>query len=143
MVAVETKPETYRVAVAIAEIKMARATLQLVRDQKIKKGDVLQVSRIAGISAAKQTAQLIPLCHPLRLSSVEIDFDIAEGSLWVKASVRAVDRTGVEMEAMTAATVAALTIYDMCKGIQRDIEIAGVKLLKKSGGASGDYVLRE
>ena len=119
---------------------MARDTLALIRDRKLAKGDVLEVARLAGIMAAKRTAELIPLCHPLPLDAVTIDFDFPdESTVEVSAEARVTARTGVEMEALTAVSVAALTIYDMCKGIDRGMTIAEIRLEEKSGGRSGHW----
>jgi len=141
MVDVGLKPATHRIAVAEAEIDMKAATLAMIRTGKNPKGSVLEVARIAGINAAKHTSSLIPLCHPLALTEVRIDFKVASKSrLRITTRVEAVDRTGVEMEAMTAAAVCALTVYDMCKAIDRGMEICKIRLLEKSGGKSGHYM---
>jgi cyclic pyranopterin phosphate synthase len=139
MVGVGAKPETERRAVAAAEVRMSPATLALVGDEKSKKGDVLATARLAGIAACKRTAELIPLCHPVRVvgTDVALTLDRALPGVRVTVTVDAVDRTGVEMEAMVGASVAALTIYDMVKGVERGVEIGGVRLLEKSGGRSG------
>lgn len=140
MVDVADKPETLRQATASAVVLMAKATAAMIRDGKFAKGDVLQIARLGGISGAKQTSNVIPLCHPVRLTSVEIAFEfISESSLAISATATAVDRTGVEMEALSAATTAALTVYDMCKSVDRGMEIVSVRLDAKSGGRSGDY----
>ena len=141
MVDVSGKEPTLRVATAGATVEMKPETVETILEGKAAKGDVLAVARIAGIAAAKKTPDLIPLSHPLALQAVSVEFDPdpATGSIRVKASVKAFDRTGVEMEAMTAASVAALTIYDMCKGIDRGITIREVALLHKEGGKSGTY----
>jgi cyclic pyranopterin phosphate synthase len=139
MVDVSLKPETAREAVARAVIQMTPRTLRLVRAGNAPKGDVLGVARTAGIMAAKRTHELIPLCHPLRITGVDIDFadDVRRGRLTVEARVRTVDKTGVEMEALTAASVAALAVYDMVKAVEKGVTIARVELLEKSGGKSG------
>ncbi|WAS90155.1 cyclic pyranopterin monophosphate synthase MoaC [Nannocystis punicea] len=139
MVAVTDKPETARGAVAEARVRMAPATLERIREGQIGKGDVLAVARLAAIAGAKQTPQLIPLCHPVRLTGIDVDFVFEPDLPGVRATVRvsAVDRTGPEMEAMTAAAAAALTIYDMCKAIDRGMTIESVYLVEKSGGKSG------
>lgn len=139
MVAVTDKPETARAAVAEARVRMAPATLERIREGQIGKGDVLAVARLAAIAGAKQTPQLIPLCHPVRLTGIDVDFVLEPDLPGVRATVRvtAVDRTGPEMEAMTAAAAAALTIYDMCKAIDRAMAIESVYLVEKSGGKSG------
>jgi cyclic pyranopterin phosphate synthase len=144
MVDVGDKPITERMARASARVQMQPATLKLVRDRSLsKKGDVLEVARLAGIMAAKRTGDLIPLCHPLPLDSVTVDFDFADdAAVTITATVRCTARTGVEMEALTAASVAALTIYDMCKSADRAMIIEHIQLEEKSGGRSGHF-LRE
>jgi cyclic pyranopterin phosphate synthase len=141
MVDVSGKRPTSRIAVAGATVKLKPETVSMILEGKAAKGDVLAVARLAGIAAAKKTPDLIPLSHPLALQAVSVEFDAdsAAGSIRVKASVKAFDRTGVEMEAMTAASVAALTVYDMCKGTDRGITIKEVALLSKEGGKSGTY----
>jgi cyclic pyranopterin phosphate synthase len=141
MVDVTNKETTVRTAVAGAEIRMRPDTFELIRDQKVKKGNVLETARIAGIMAAKRTPDLIPMCHPLNLTHVQVDFlpDEKAHAIGIRASVRAIDQTGVEMEALTAAAVAALTIYDMCKAHDREMSISGLQLLEKSGGKSGTF----
>lgn len=145
MVDVGDKGVTRREARAQATVVMSPDTLSLLVSGGLPKGDVFPTARIAGISAAKKTSELIPLCHPLRLDSVEIDFQVDEAASVVKVEVvaKATDRTGVEMEALTAAAVAALTVYDMCKAVQRDVEINKVRLLEKSGGRSGEFKREE
>ena len=144
MVDVGAKPATHRVAVAEGEIRMRPATLRVIAKGKAEKGDVLEVARIAGINAAKQTASLIPLCHPLALTKVAIDFALKPpGRILLTARAEAIDRTGVEMEALTAASVACLTVYDMVKAIDRGMEICKIRLLEKSGGKSGPYMRSE
>ncbi len=141
MVDVSAKPETVREAVARAIVTMKPATLRAVRRGNAPKGDVLGTARTAGILAAKRTSELIPLCHPLRLTTVDVTFDDrrGHGRLGVEARVRTVDKTGVEMEALTAVTVAALTIYDMVKALEKGVTIARVQLVEKSGGKSGTW----
>jgi len=141
MVDVTEKKTTVRTAVAGAEIRMRPDTFALIRNQKVKKGNVLETARIAGIMAAKRTSDLIPMCHPLNITHVQIDFQpyANEHRIAIRSSVRAVDQTGVEMEALTAAAVAALTIYDMCKSHDREMRISAIQLLEKSGGKSGTY----
>lgn len=140
MVDVGRKAETARRAVATALVRMEPATQQCIEQGAVGKGDVLAVARLAGIQGAKQTAQLIPLCHPLRVDGIELNFEFAQpGVLAIRATVRATDRTGVEMEALTAVSVAALTVYDMCKAIDRGMEIAAIQLQEKSGGKSGAW----
>jgi cyclic pyranopterin monophosphate synthase len=142
MVDVSPKPETAREAIARAVLRMRPATLRAVQQGNAPKGDVLGVARTAGILAAKRTSDLIPLCHPLRLTRVEVSFDVRprRGELAVEARVRTVDKTGVEMEALTAAAVAALTVYDMVKALEKGVTITNLQLLTKSGGKSGDWV---
>ena len=142
MVDVGAKDETVRVALAAGSIRMQPATLQLVADGSAKKGDVLGVARIAGIMAAKRTAELIPLCHPVALTRVAVEFDIDATAAAVHCRARAETRgrTGVEMEALTAVQLALLTIYDMCKAVDRGMTITDVRLLEKHGGKSGDWV---
>jgi cyclic pyranopterin phosphate synthase len=141
MVDVSAKPETAREAVARAVIRMKPATLRALRRGNAPKGDVLGTARTAGILAAKRTSELIPLCHPLRLTKVDVTFDDrrSSGTLGVEARVRTVDKTGVEMEALTAVTVAALTVYDMLKALEKGITIERVALVAKSGGKSGAW----
>jgi cyclic pyranopterin phosphate synthase len=142
MVDVGAKPETARVALARGSIRMQAATLQLIAAGNAKKGDVLGVARIAAIMAAKRTSELIPLCHPLALTRVAVEFDLDVAACAVHCSVRAetLGRTGVEMEALTAVQVALLTIYDMCKAADRGMVMTDVRLLEKHGGKSGDWV---
>lgn len=144
MVDVSDKPLTVRVAVAKGEIHMHPKTLQQILSQRIKKGDVFSVARLAGIMAAKQTSALIPLCHPLPLSAVEINFDSdpQQGKVVIKATTKVTGQTGIEMEALTAVSVAALTIYDMCKAIDKEMVIERICLLNKSGGRSGTFIRR-
>ena len=141
MVDVSAKPETAREAVARAVVRMRPETLRAIRRGNAPKGDVLGVARTAGILAAKRTHDLIPLCHPLRLTGVDIRFGglRAGRQLTVEARVRTVDKTGVEMEALTAAAVAALTVYDMVKAVERGVSITRVELVEKSGGKSGSW----
>jgi cyclic pyranopterin phosphate synthase len=138
MVDVAAKPETVREALAECMVRMAPATLRAVKDGT-SKGDAIQVARVAGIMAAKRTSELIPLCHPLTLSSVTLDFEFVRGAVRVLARARVVGQTGVEMEALTAAAVAGLTLIDMTKGIERGVSIESVRLLEKSGGRSGTW----
>ena len=141
MVDVTKKQDTVREAVAQATIKMKSDTLNRIIDGGIKKGDVLAVSQVAGIMAAKKTPDLIPMCHPLLLTGIDISFDhdIEKSELIINSVVSLTGKTGVEMEALTAVSVAALTIYDMCKAIDKGMIIKEIKLLKKSGGKSGEY----
>jgi cyclic pyranopterin phosphate synthase len=140
MVDVGEKPVTERVAVARGHVAMSAAARRLVRAGAAKKGDALQVARLAGIMAAKRTADLIPLCHPLALTSVRVDLSPTRRGFAIEARVATRGQTGVEMEALTAVTVAALTLYDMVKAVDRGMEISGVHLVEKRGGARGDYV---
>ena len=142
MVDVGDKSETRRVAVARGSIAMLPATLALIRDGKAKKGDVLGVARIAAIQGAKRTSDLIPLCHPLALTRVAVEFEIDETLPGVQCEVRVetVGRTGVEMEALTAVQVGLLTVYDMCKAVDRGMTINNVHVMEKRGGKSGDWV---
>ncbi|TCM59000.1 cyclic pyranopterin monophosphate synthase subunit MoaC [Rhizobium sp. PP-F2F-G48] len=141
MVDVGDKSETVRIAVAEGYVRMQPETLRIILAGDAKKGDVIGTARLAGIMAAKQTANLIPLCHPLMLSKVSVDIrpDEALPGLRIETLAKLTGRTGVEMEALTAASIACLTIYDMAKAVDRDMEIGGIRLLKKSGGRSGDY----
>jgi cyclic pyranopterin phosphate synthase len=141
MVDVSAKPETARQAVARARLRMRPATLRAIREGNAPKGDVLGVARTAGVLAAKRTWELIPLCHPLRITGVDISFtpEPDRGGLTVEASVRTVDKTGVEMEALTAVCVAALTVYDMVKAVEKGVTIAEIHLVEKSGGKSGHW----
>lgn len=141
MVDVGDKPSTDRFARAAGRIKMAASTLERIRDRRVEKGDVLAVARLAGIMAAKKTPELIPLCHPLPLASVDVDFQFVDNvHLDVEARVRVTGQTGAEMEALTAAAAAALTVYDMCKSIDREMELLQLRLVEKSGGKSGHFV---
>jgi cyclic pyranopterin phosphate synthase len=139
MVAVGTKPETARVAIASGVVTMAAATARTIRAGKIGKGDVLGIARIAGIQAAKRAAEWIPLCHPLRLTGVAVELRVIRNTVAITATVNAFDRTGVEMEALVAVTAAALTVYDMCKAIDRGMTIGAIRLDEKRGGASGTW----
>ena len=140
MVDVGGKTVTHRTARASGVVTMLPATRQLILEGNHKKGDVLEVARLAGIMAAKRTAELIPLCHPLALEAVTIDFEpVGDDALRIEATVEVTAKTGVEMEALTAVSVAALTVYDMCKSVDRGMVIGPVQLEQKSGGASGEY----
>lgn len=145
MVDVGTKSITEREALAAGEVRMQPKTLQRILDRKVEKGDVFAVARLAGIMAAKQTSALIPLCHPLPLSSVEVDFnaDPEQGVVRIGAVAKVSGQTGVEMEALTAVAIAGLTIYDMCKAVDKGMVVGEVRLLKKTGGKSGIYVRQE
>ncbi|NVB82797.1 MAG: cyclic pyranopterin monophosphate synthase MoaC [Kofleriaceae bacterium] len=137
MVEVGAKPETARVAIASGTISMEPATAQAVAAGRIGKGDVLGIARLAGIQAAKRTADLIPLCHPIRLTGVDLDLAVDGNAVRITATVRAFDRSGVEMEALAAVAAAALTVYDMCKAIDRGMTISEIRLDEKRGGKSG------
>ncbi len=141
MVDVSEKKETDRLAIATAKVFLNEKTYKMVQNSEIEKGDVLTVAKVAGIMAAKNTSNMIPMCHPINLTSIEIDFvmDDKTHTIEIRTSAKLNDKTGVEMEALTGASVAALTIYDMCKAVQKDIEIGEIKLLRKTGGKSGDY----
>jgi cyclic pyranopterin phosphate synthase len=140
MVDVGAKPVTVRTAVAEARVRMLPATLALITEGRMPKGDVFAVARIAGIQAAKKTSDLIPLCHPLMLSAVQVELQAeAPDAVRITATCRLAGQTGVEMEALTAASVAALTLYDMCKAVDRGMVIEQVRLLEKTGGKSGEY----
>jgi len=141
MVDVSGKEITLRKARASGRVRMRAETLQLIRDKAVAKGDVLEVARIAGILAAKQTAQLIPLCHPLPLDAVSVSFQFPDpATVAIEAEAQATARTGVEMEALVAASIAALTIYDMCKSVDREMVVEQIRLEEKSGGRSGHFV---
>ncbi len=142
MVDVSSKRVTARAATARASVVMEKATLELILGDGVEKGDVLGTARIAGIMAAKKTSEIIPMCHPIAITAVEIDFEVDRkaSTITAVATARTRDRTGIEMEALTAAAVAALTIYDMCKAVDRYMTIISVQLVKKSGGRSGSFV---
>lgn len=141
MVDVGEKPDSERLAVAAGVVRMQPETLRLIREGALKKGDVLTVARIAGIMAAKRTAELIPLCHPLPLTHVDVELALDEerSEVVIQATARTRGKTGVEMEALTAVTAAALTVYDMAKAVDRAMQISAVRLLEKRGGQHGDY----
>lgn len=140
MVDTSAKPETLREARASGRVRMAEATAALIRDRSLAKGDVFEVARLAGIMAAKRTGDLIPLCHPLPITAVEVNFAFESDTLLaIEAVVRVFGRTGVEMEALTAVSVAALTVYDMCKSVDRGMTIEQIRLEEKSGGKSGTF----
>jgi len=139
MVDVASKPVTTRTAIAEAFVQISPDLASAISQNKIAKGNILDTARLAGIQAAKRTDELIPLCHSLPLDSVDIDVVLEENKVCITATVRATSRTGVEMEALTAASIAALTIYDMGKAIDRTMTISGIRLLKKTGGTRGDY----
>ena len=139
MVDVTDKAETFREAIAEGTVIVEPDTMELIKSGGIKKGDVLSVAQVAGIMAAKKTSDMIPMCHPLMLSGVAISFELTDAEIHIKATVRCKGSTGVEMEALSAVSTAALTIYDMCKAVQRDITITDIRLMYKSGGKSGVY----
>ena len=145
MVDVGQKADTERIAVAAGEVVMRPETLQLIYDGAIKKGDVLTVARIAGIMAAKRTSELIPLCHPIALTHLDVNLTLDETSsrVLIEATAHTVGKTGVEMEALTAVSAAALTVYDMAKAVDRGMRIQNIRLLEKHGGKSGDFVADE
>jgi cyclic pyranopterin phosphate synthase len=145
MVDVTSKKPTVRTAVAGGTIHMNPKTLELIQSHKVKKGNVLETARIAGIMAAKKTSELIPMCHPLNITHIQVDFapDAIASCIGIEATVRAIDQTGVEMEAITAVSVTALTIYDMCKSHDKEMTISKIQLLKKSGGKSGTYIRKK
>lgn len=141
MVDISEKPLTYREAVVKGSVYMKPETLRLIKDKKVPKGDVLCVSRVAGIMAAKKTSELIPMCHPLNITSVNINFnfDGKKNKLDIEARIKILGRTGVEMEALTAVSAAALTIYDMCKAVDKEMVISDIMLVEKRGGRSGVF----
>lgn len=145
MVDVTDKQITTRIAKACATVIMNKETYDLVKDGKMKKGDVLSVAQVAGVMGAKKTSDVIPMCHPIALTKVDISFDLDDdtNSIYIEATSKCKGETGVEMEALTAASLAALTIYDMCKASQKDILITDIHLLEKSGGKSGDYSFKK
>ena len=140
MVDVTGKKVTFRQAVAEGKILMNASTVDIIMQGKMKKGDVLSVAQVAGIMAAKRTSDLIPMCHPLQLTGVDISFQVEPEEIDIRAVVKCKGETGVEMEALTAVSAAALTIYDMCKAVQKDMTICDIKLVEKIGGKSGHYV---
>ncbi|MEO8395477.1 MAG: cyclic pyranopterin monophosphate synthase MoaC [Chloroflexota bacterium] len=145
MVDVGAKPETERIAVAGGSVTMQPETLRLIRDGALKKGDVLTIARIAGIMAAKRTSELIPLCHPIALTQIDVQLSLSDeqNAVLITATARTIGKTGVEMEALTAVSVAALTVYDMAKAVDRGMLIGDIRLLEKHGGQHGDYVRKE
>lgn len=145
MVDVSDKAATIREAKAEGRVRLSRETLERIVDQKITKGNVFEAARLAGIMAAKKTWELVPLCHPLQLTGIDIDFspDLSKHQIYICSRVTTTDRTGVEMEALVAVAHAALTIYDMCKAVDRAMTITDVRLISKSGGRSGTYVRRD
>ena len=142
MVDVSAKPDTERVAIAKGEIHMRSETLEMIQQGTVKKGDVLAVARIAGVMAAKRTAELIPLCHPLPLTQVDVQIKLEPSlpGLVITATARTIGKTGVEMEALTAVSLAALTVYDMAKAVEKTMHIQNIRLVEKHGGKSGDVI---
>jgi len=142
MVDISAKPDTERLAVAKGEVLMRPETLELIRDGALKKGDVLTVAQLAGIMAAKRTAELIPLCHPIPITQIAVDIKLADElpGVRITATVYTVGKTGAEMEALTAVSVAALTVYDMAKAVEKTMRIANIRLIEKYGGRSGDVI---
>lgn len=142
MVDVGAKPDTERMAVAGGSVYMQPETLRLIREGALKKGDVLTIARLAGIMGAKKTSELIPLCHPLPLTHIDLELmlDEAKNAVHITATARTIGKTGVEMEALTAVTTAALTVYDMAKAVDRAMRLSDIRLLEKHGGQHGDYV---
>lgn len=143
MVDVSEKNETKRTAIAKGSISMKPETIDVIKQGKIKKGDVLSVAQIGGITGAKKTWDLIPMCHNIFLTGADINFNILENEIEIEATVSTVGKTGVEMEALTAVSMTALTIYDMCKAIDKDMVINNIRLIKKVGGKSGEYIRNE
>ena len=141
MVDVSAKPETERTARAVGEVELSRKAIDLISSNKVPKGEVLNTARLAGIQAAKRTSDWVPLCHPVRLTQVDVELTLApkEGLIRVISTVKAIDRTGVEMEALTAVAAACLTVYDMCKAVDKRILIGNIHLLSKKGGRSGEF----
>lgn len=139
MVDISEKPASARVAVASGRVTLSEATIEAIRERRGPKGDPLETARLAGIMAAKRTSELIPLCHQINLSKVEVTAELTETGVLLSATAKTISQTGVEMEALTAVTVAALTLYDMCKAVQKDIEITDIRLESKTGGRS-EYV---
>ena len=139
MVDVTDKPPLYRTATAAGTVQMLPTTVEAIRTGGVPKGDVLAVAQVAGIMAAKRTSNIIPMCHPLALTGVDIRFALREDAVDIEATVKCKGETGVEMEALTAVSAAALTVYDMCKALQKDMVVSEIRLLEKTGGKSGDY----
>lgn len=139
MVDVTDKPPTHRTATAAGTVRMLPATVEAIRSGGVPKGDVLAVAQVAGILAAKRTSEIIPMCHPLALTGVDVRFTLREDAVDIEATVKCKGETGVEMEALHAVSAAALTVYDMCKALQKDMVISDIRLLEKTGGKSGDF----
>ena len=145
MVDVSRKPDTVRTAVAVGRVMLGEAAFRAVKENSIQKGDVLSISQIAGIMGAKETSRLIPLCHDVQVSGIDVDLSLLEAdhAIEIRGFAKSIGPTGVEMEALTAVSIAALTVYDMCKAISKEIRIEQIHLLAKTGGASGDYRKQE
>jgi len=143
MVDVSEKKQTLRTASAVGKVLMSQTTLEMIKDKKMAKGDVLAVAQVAGIMATKRTSELIPMCHPIALTAVNLSFNIETDGVSILSEVRCKGETGVEMEALTAVSTAALTIYDMCKAVQKNMTISAIRVVKKSGGKNGDYIAKE
>jgi len=143
MVEVGDKDDTKRIAIARGSISMKRDTVEMIRNGMIEKGDVLSVAQIAGIMGAKRTSELIPMCHNISLTGMDIRFNILDTGIEIESEVRTTGKTGVEMEALTAVSIAALTIYDMCKAVDKGMEVGAIGLIKKTGGKSGEYIREE
>ncbi len=143
MVEVGDKEDTKRIAKAYGRIRMKKETIQLIKDGLIEKGDVLSVAQVSGIMAAKRTSELIPMCHNIFITGANIKFNILDDAVEIEGEVKTVGKTGVEMEALMAVSMAALTIYDMCKAVDKDMVVEEIKLMKKSGGKSGEYIREE
>ncbi len=143
MVEVGEKDDTKRIAVARGKIKMKKETIHMIKEGLIKKGDVLSVAQVGGIMGCKKTSELIPMCHNMFLTGSDIRFNILEDSIEIESEVKTYGKTGVEMEALTAVSIAALTIYDMCKAVDKGMVIEDIKLMKKSGGRSGEYIRKK
>ncbi len=139
MVDVSEKPDTLRIAEAAGSVRMLAETVRLIREASIAKGDVLTVARVAGVLAAKQTAHLIPLCHPLLPTDIQVDLTLESHGVEIRSRITVIGKTGAEMEALVAVSAAALTVYDMCKAVDRDMRIEAVRLLEKRGGRSGEW----
>jgi cyclic pyranopterin phosphate synthase len=143
MVDVGEKPITARTAIASGFVEMSSATVAAIRERRTPKGDPLELAKVAGLMAAKKTSELVPLCHPLFLSHVQVELEVKSAGVYIAATVRTDSKTGVEMEALTAVSVAALTVYDMCKAIDKSMVIKDIRLESKTGGRSGDYKRQE
>ncbi len=139
MVDVSPKDETLRTATAKGFIRLKKETMELIEKGEMKKGDVLATAQVAGVMAVKKTPDLIPLCHPLRITGVDVEFEVEDDRIEITVTVKSLDRTGVEMEALSAVSAAALTIYDMCKWIDKSMRITDIRLIEKTGGSSGDF----